>query len=76
MVVEGRRELLEEKCDRKAEAGEKPPDRLDPVGEGGTTPGSERMDGELDRGNPAILGRVPWYANKACLAAAGGVNEV
>jgi hypothetical protein len=58
MVVCGLSELLEEKWDRKAEAGENPPDLADSVGEGGITPGSEITDGELERGKPRP-GRVP-----------------
>jgi hypothetical protein len=58
MIVWGLRELLDEKWDRKAEAGESPPDALDSVGEGGMTPGSESTEGELERGNPSP-GRVP-----------------
>jgi hypothetical protein len=42
--------LFDEKWDRKAEAGEKPLDIFDSVGEGGMTPGSENMEGDLDRG--------------------------
>jgi hypothetical protein len=76
MVVCGLSELVLEKWERKADAGEKPPERLDSVGEGGTAPGSEKMAGELARGRPVMDGRgAAWCANKACLDAAGGVNE-
>jgi len=72
MVVCGLSELFDEKWDKNAEAGENPPDRVDSVGDGGTTPGSDRTDGELERGSPSP-GRLTWCANSACRAAAGGV---
>jgi hypothetical protein len=45
--------LLDEKWDKNAEAGENPPERVDSVGEGGITPGSESTEGELERGSPS-----------------------
>jgi len=61
---------VDEKCERKAEAGEKAPEEIDSVGEGGPEgPGSAKKEGEVS----AETGGIAWWEKRACREAAGGM---